>query len=159
MKDKPKLIKYIILSWVICLFFLTVHLLNYIINCFIIKYIGLESISTIWINLFFTLFSIIIALYIIHRIYKINKWSWLLNVIFSFYFGFHYSVNFLYSLIIFYLDIYDNQQFLFSNPIHTLWTASNFIIPFIMLFIFILMFRNEVKNYFDTPRHNYERKT
>lgn len=93
---------------------------------------------------FLFLISITINIY---GIYNNKKWSWLVSVVFSFYFLMFYG-----QLLIISINILSSTNLLLDKSsilsIYSGFTYSNFVIPFIMFFILILLFRPIVKEYF-----------
>jgi len=146
--EKPKTVWALIVLWLIAIFFFALQVWHYYSILFIDQlFTAIFSIE--YISLFvFTNITIIIAIILIDSIIATRKWSWLVNIIVSFSFFFRY---FLASFRSIYLMVYENKLALENNPpIHLFgWNISSLILPFILLAIFFLLLKPDVKSYFN----------
>ena len=139
--EKPKAVNSIIFLWILTLIFLLLHCWHYYISKIANSYFKYSYYYFAISNLY-----LIIIIFTIFSILSVKKWSWLVNIIFSFHFLFFYGVLFFHSL--FMVVLYSASKF-FNDFSYITWTFANILIPVIMLLIILLLFRPSVKNYFN----------
>ena len=144
--EKPKTIWALIFLWIFVLFLFILHIWHYY---SVIFFYGLQNVNEIeYYALFFlTNATIIVIIVIIDSIYAARKWSWLLSVLFSFFLLVRYTQLSLHSVnVVFFTNNLSSE----NSPVYYLvWHAANLIFPFVMFFIFMLLFKPSVKTYFN----------
>jgi len=145
--EKPKKINLLVFLWIIVCILFIFHCISFFIGSFYYPTTNKkEQIESLF-SLFESNISLIISLIIVFSIINIKKWSWLINILFSFYFLIFYGRSFIYAIGA--IILRDQKPFsnYFPNLYYNLWTITSLILPVIILIIFILLFRPDVKNY------------
>jgi len=150
--EKPKFIKILIILWIIIAVCFAVHCWHFYIAFFVWEFRDFYSILYfIESHMFFESHMFLVAsIVIIDGIYAARKWSWLVNVLFSFYFLLYYGRLFFHSIIIVvFLSEYRPWKNYLNTPSYIGLTVASLIIAPVMFFIFILLFKPSVKEYFN----------
>jgi len=137
--EKPKAVNSIIFLWILTFIFLLLHCWHYLASNFAKHFFTHPFYYFCASNIF--LVTIIV---IIFSILEIKKWSWLVNIIFSFHFLLFYGVLFFHS---FFMVVFYSTNNFFNDLDYIIWTFANIMIPVIMFIIILLLFRPSVKNY------------
>ena len=143
--EKPKTIWALIILWIFVLFLFILYIWYYYSMIF---FHGLQNLNEIeYYGLFFFVnATIIVIIVIIDSIYAARKWSWLLNVLYSFFLLIRYTQVSLHSVNV----VFFTNSLSSNSPVYYLaWNVANLILPFVMLFIFILLFKPSVRKYFN----------
>ena len=143
--EKPKTIWALIFLWAIVVFLFTLHIWYYYTSIFIYNP-PVEHKIEYYAFFIFTNVTIIVIIVIIDSIYAARKWSWLLNVLFSFFLLVKYTQIFPHSVNV---VLFTNSLSPEKNPAayYIAWNFASLTLPFVMLLIFILLFRPSVKKY------------
>jgi len=102
---------------------------------------------------FISLICFSASLLTLYSIYSKKKWSWLFNALISFTFIFYYTKMFVIIVTdIVFLSHYTSHQGVYAIPFHIVHTIIYLILPLIVVAIFILLLRPEVKEYFKNEK-------
>ena len=144
--EKPKFIKILIILWIIIAVCFAVHCWHFYIAFFVWEFRDFYSILYFIESHIFLVASIVI----IDGIYAARKWSWLVNVLFSFYFLLYYGRLFFNSIaVVVFLSEDGPWKNYLNAPSYVGLTIASLIIAPVVLFIFILLFKPSVKTYFN----------
>ena len=144
--EKPKFIKILIILWIIIVVCFAVHCWHFYMDVFVWE---LRDFYTILYFIESHIF-LVVSIIIIDGIYAARKWSWLVNVLFSFFFLLYHGRMFFHSIIVVvFLSEYWPWNGYLAAPSYVGLTVANLIIAPIVFFIFILLFRPSVKEYFN----------
>jgi len=147
--ERSKNIKILLTLWIIVCIIFIIHVIFFFNYGFIVEYKDLMNNFVNIGNFALSLFALIATITILISYFTVKKWSWLINVIFSFYFFVHYGYMFLEALgFIVFFSSYQSSQHYFSIPTYITWLATVLILPFLLTYIIILLFKSDVKTYF-----------
>lgn len=147
--EKPRSVWLIVLLWVVFCILLIIRI-NYF--YYILQFPYEEPLKPLN-YLSFVIGGIvyfIITIILLYLVLYVKKCSWLTNLLFSFYFLLLNGLYFIDSVV--FILFYSNHplyQHYYGIPGYLSNTAANLIMPGLMLLIFILLFRPEVKRYFE----------
>jgi len=146
MEDRPRAVNTIIFLWfIMCILFL-LRCWHYYAKLMIQS----QSIFEFYQDVLYFITnngSLLIAVVLIFAILNEKTWAGIVSTLFSFGFLLSHGPLFFYSLLaIIFLDDFIS---LFKQPHFVAVTIANLLMPFILIIIFILLFRPKVKEYFN----------